>query len=243
MSDFYTIVKERFSDWNYGHPIVFYGMIRALKPQSVVEVGCYRAFGACWMAQALKENGSGRLTVIDNWSLQEHVERYGDPRTHAEGNMVACGVRDWIEIRDGESTDGLLWPDTVDFCYIDAWHSYQAAKSDFLHADQRGAKVIAFDDTENCVGPRMLVDEMRDSDVARDFDFIDIHSDNGMTILIRKQPRRLITFSQELPLPNPGVDLRPLTLEQQKVHFDEASGITGLDYSKLYSQTEHDLKL
>lgn len=72
---------------------------------------------------------------------------------------------------------------------------------------------------------------------------LDLHSDNGLTTFVKKQPRRLITFSQELPYPNPGVDLRPLTLEQQAEHFKEASAVTGLDYSSILDQTEHDLKV
>lgn len=242
MSDFYSIIEQQFSDWKYDHPRVLHGFIRALKPQVVVEVGCYRAFSTCWMAQALKENGSGRLHTIDNWSLREHVDRYGEPRAHAEENMVACGVRDWVEIHQGETSDPAMWPERVDFLYLDAWHSYDAAKRDFNMAYIRGANFIALDDTENCVGPRMFVEEARQR-LYGGFDILDLHSDNGLTIFLRKQPRRPITFSQELPPPCAGVDLRPLTLEQQKAHFDAAAAITGLDYSGILNQTEHDLKV
>jgi hypothetical protein len=60
-----------------------------------------------------------------------------------------------------------------------------------------------------------------------------------MTLFMKKQEKRLITFSQELPLPNPGVDIRPLTLKQQAMHFKEASAITGLNYSPILGHTEH----
>jgi hypothetical protein len=76
-----------------------------------------------------------------------------------------------------------------------------------------------------------------------EWDVMDIHSDNGMTIFLKKQPRRRITFSQELPFPNGGVDLRPLSLDQQLQHFGEARKTTGIDYSPIFGFTEHDMKL
>ncbi len=241
---FYNTIKERFADWSYQHPLFLYSFIRALKPQVVVECGLYRAFAACWMARALQENNTGKLIALDNFSLKEHVERYGDPRTHAEGNLKACGVDQWVEIREGETSDESLWPGKVDICYIDAWHSFEACQREFEMAEKRGAYLIALDDTENCVGPRLFVEGMREvSFTNAKWDIMDIHSDNGLTIFLKRQPRRPITFSQELPYPNPGVDLRPLSLAEQKAHFDEAAKTTGLDYSSLYSVTQHDMKV
>lgn len=243
MSDFYTTVEERFRDWNYGHPLILAGFIRAMKPEVVVEVGSYRGFAACHMAKALQENNNGRLHCIDNWTLTEHVERYGDPRAHFEENIKACGVDGWIELHQGHSSDPFMWPDKVDFCYIDGWHSYDQAYHDYFMAKKRGATFIAFDDTENCVGPRILFDALRRSNSKDEWDFLDIHSDNGLSIMVKKQPKRPITFSQELPFPNPGVDLRPLSLEQQKEHFEEAALTTEINYSEIFNQTEYDMKL
>lgn len=233
---FYDTQAELWKDWTYSHPKILHALILSLKPEVIVESGCYRAFSTCWMAKALQENNKGRLYTIDNWSLQEHVERYGDPRAHAVANMEACGVREWIEILDGDSRE-VQWPAKVDFCYIDGWHSYQAASFEFHEASQRGASVIALDDTENCVGPRMFAENV--SIGYLDWQRLHIHGDNGLTLFVRKQEKRPITFSQELPYPNPGVDLRPMTLEQQGAHFAEASAITGLDYLPLIGQTQH----
>lgn len=243
MSEFYTKVDQVFADWNYQSPRIIHSFLRALKPEVHVVCGMYRGLCTAWAAQAMRENGSGRVVGIDNFSLTEHVARYGDPRTHLQSNLDALGVSDLVEIRQGETSDPAIWPKHVDTCYVDAFHSYEAANADFFRAYSRGAKLICLDDTENCVGPRMFVEEMRNSDIANEFDILDLHSDNGLTIFLRKQPRRLITFSQELPPPCAGVDLRPLTLEQQKAHFDAAAAITGLDYSGILNQTEHDLKV
>ena len=237
---FYDTVEERFKDWNYVHPLILASFVRSLKPQVIVECGLYRGFAACHMAHSLQQNNTGKLIAIDNFSLKEHVDRYGDPRTHAEENIKACGVDQWIEIHEGETSDPAMWPDKVDFCYVDAWHSYQACVSDCMMAIERGATFLAMDDTENCVGPRMTADWLAS---GLDWQRLDIHSDNGMVIFMKGQQRRPITFSQELPLPNPGVDLRPLSLGEQYKHFAEASAITGIDYSSILEHTEHDLVL
>lgn len=243
MQDFYSSVQTLFHDWNYSHPRILHGFVCALKPQIVVEVGCYRALTACWIGRALQENNTGKLICLDNWSLKEHVDRYGDPRAHAEFNLRTCGVDGWVELRTGDSGDPGLWPGSVDLCYVDGWHSYLQCKSDFSMAAERGAKLIALDDTENCVGPRMFAEQMwlENNKFYAEWDVMDIHSDNGLTLFLRRQERRPITFSQELPPPCVGVDLRPLTLEQQAEHFAKASAITQLDYSSVLLSTEHDL--
>lgn len=240
---FYTKVDQVFADWNYQSPRIIHSLLRALKPDVHVEIGVYRGLSTAWAAQAMRENGSGRVIGIDDFSLEEHVDRYGDPRAHLQSNLDELGVSDLVEIRDGKTDDVSLWPDKVDSCYVDAWHSYHAAAGDFMRAYHRGAKLICLDDTENCVGPRMFVEEMRNTAIADEFDILDLHSDNGLTIFLKKQPRRPITFSQELPPPCVGVDLRPLTIEQQKAHFEEAKLFTNIDYSPIYNQIEHDLKV
>lgn len=238
---FYDTVNRVFADWNYDHPRVIHAFLRSLKPDVHVDCGTYRGLSAAWAARAIQENNKGNVVCLDNFSLQEHVERYGDPRQHLEGNLRACGIREWVEIREGDTFEDALWPEKVDTCYVDAFHSFAAAENDFYKAVERGAYFVALDDTENCVGPRLLVERLRKLSFIKGggWDMLDLHSDNGLTIFLKRQPRRPVTFSQELPLPNPGVDLRPLTLEEQKAHFDEAAVITGLDYSGIMGETEH----
>lgn len=242
---FYDNVNKVFASWNYDSPRLLHGFIRCLKPQHIVDCGTYRGLSAAWMAKACQENNMGTVHCIDNWSLLEHAQilEGKTPKQHAEENLTHLGVRDWVEFHDGDTKDLSVWPEKVDFIYIDAWHSYEAARREAQEAVKRGATFLAFDDAENCVGPRMFVDEAFNDGVLDpdDWQQLDLHSDNGLTIFVKKQPRRRITFSQELPYPNPGVDLRPLTLEEQKAHFVEASAITGLDYTCILNQTEHDL--
>lgn len=243
---FYEEVNKVYASWNYDSPRLLHGFIRCMKPQHIVDCGTYRGLSAAWMAKACQENNMGRVHCLDNWSLLEHAHLLEGktPKQHAEENLTHLGVRDWVEFHDGDTKDLIIWPEKVDFIYIDAWHSYEAAHREALEAIKRGAWFLAFDDAENCVGPRMFVDDFASLvHNAPQWQQLDLHSDNGLTTFVKKQPRRLITFSQELPYPNPGVDLRPLTLEQQAEHFKEASAVTGLDYSSILDQTEHDLKV
>lgn len=244
---FYDQVNKTFHDWNYNSPRALHAFIRMLKPGSVVDCGTYRGLSAAWMAKACQENNFGKVHCIDRWSLTEHQAILGGntPKQHCEKNLIELGVREWVEFHDGDSHDPRMWPKTVDFAYIDAWHSCESATNDARMALERGATFLAFDDTENCVGPRMLTEEMRDSFLGKywtngEWDVMHFNSDNGLTIFQKKREKRPITFSQELPYPNPGVDLRPLSKEQQKAHFDEATAITGIDYSSILNQTEHD---
>lgn len=242
---FYDNVNKVFSSWNYDSPRLLHAFIRCMKPQHIVDCGTYRGLSAAWMAKACQENNMGRVHCLDNWSLLEHAQILDGktPKQHAEDNLTHLGVRDWVEFHDGDTKDLSIWPEKVDFIYIDAWHSHEAAGLEAQTALDRGATFIAFDDVENCVGPRMFVDSATENGYFLTYQRLDLHSDNGLTIFVKKQPRRKITFSQELPYPNPGVDLRPLTLEQQAEHFKEASAITGLDYTRIMNQTEHDLKV
>lgn len=61
-------IGSQFPNWRYDHPRILYGLIRSLKPRTVMEIGTYRGYAACYMAQACKENVisrfSGRLLFL-----------------------------------------------------------------------------------------------------------------------------------------------------------------------------------
>lgn len=226
--NFHQQIWETHKDWCYGNPVILYGLIRSMKPQSVVEIGTYRGFSGSWMAQGLKENGSGHLYCIDNFSLTDHESRHGDSRAHLEANLQAVGVREWITLLDGDS-DKVAWPDKVDFAYVDGWHSYEVARRDFENCAKRGAECICLDDATQTIGPRMLMNEAW---IRQDWDVLFVNRDCGMAICMRKVRRGPITFSQEIPSLL-GFDLSTASAAEQQEHLSAAAKITGLDYTPI----------
>lgn len=233
MNDFNTAINTIFPDWQYGHPVVIYGLIRSMKPAVCVEVGTYLGFGAAWMAKALQENGSGHLYCIDNFGLNDRAVQCGNPRQHMERNIAMLGLSDWVTIIEGDS-DKVEWPEKVDLAYIDGWHSYLAASHDFEQCELRGAECICLDDTTQSVGPRKLVSTLS----SDSWSVLSVERDCGLAICMRRKPRGPITFSQELP-DCPGVDLQTLTRAEQRRHFEEASRLNGLDYSSVLTSVHH----
>lgn len=59
-------------DWNpvsidKNHALLLYGVLTSLKPQTVLEIGIGAGFTSQTILHALKYNGTGNLTCVDNW--------------------------------------------------------------------------------------------------------------------------------------------------------------------------------
>jgi predicted O-methyltransferase YrrM len=223
--EFFSKVESLYPDWQYDHPRLLYSLIKLTRPLVCVEVGTYLGYGACYMARALQENGSGSLTCIDCWQLPNPAWRHGSVRDHFESNLKTCGVRDLVRLIEGKS-DEVVWPEKIDFAYIDGWHSYQTTKHDFLKCQAAGASCICFDDAVSVIGPRMVVDEIK-KDPA--WQVIQLPSAAGLAICQRVSVISAlpITFSQELK-DNPGVVVNPSTIQS---HCTKASLENGVNYS------------
>lgn len=227
--NFHEDVDKVFHDWNYGHPKILYGLIRSMKPSVIVEVGAYRGYGTAWMAQAAKENGIGHVYAIYNFSLKQFTPDRDAAVAHFWDNLARLGLTDYVTLIEGDS-DKVEWPEKVDLCYVDGWHSYLAALHDFEKAAKLGAECICFDDSTQSIGPRKVVEEIR-AQLPRTWATIDILRDCGLTICIEKRhhPKGPITFSQELD-GSLGVDLQTLTRDEQEAHLALASKRNGVDY-------------
>ncbi|HMG21476.1 MAG TPA: class I SAM-dependent methyltransferase, partial [Kofleriaceae bacterium] len=73
---------------------LFYALIKMQKPEVVVELGTALAVTSFWMAQAVKENGVGRVFTVDNgeaWKVAGLLfDRAGDkgPETRVQGEAA-----------------------------------------------------------------------------------------------------------------------------------------------------------
>lgn len=81
---------------------VLYVLVRAMKPEVVVETGVAMGYSSAYLLQALHDNGSGRLYSVDL------------PTTDPEGRLNADGVRDRVHVPRVEDTGAVIPSDLRD---------------------------------------------------------------------------------------------------------------------------------
>lgn len=182
--------------YQYKHPRFLYGLIRWLRPTSVVEVGTHIGASAVWMARALQENGDGGvLTCIDSfcWRDQptqqqqwkENVARCGF--TFATKYGLSSSSGDLITLLVGRSQE-VEWPARVDFAYIDGSHSRRASQQDLDKALGHGATCICMNDIATCMGVRKVAYEFRWAKGDSEWGFIQVPFDAGLLVALKNQP-------------------------------------------------------
>ena len=221
--EFFDKVDQLFHDWKYDHPRILYSLIRALKPIVAVEVGTFRGYAAAWMAQGLRENKIGVLYCIDDFS--EGIQKKYDEH-HWEYNLTQLEVFNHVKLLKGKSKE-VNWPKTVDFAYIDGWHSFETVEHDFLKASSSGAKCICLDDTKTTIGPSMLVQKI----LAHEYPYwtvTEIFSDCGLAICTRvSDVRPVVNFSQEL---DTGTVMTDWDLDKRLEHLFQATSKNDISY-------------
>jgi predicted O-methyltransferase YrrM len=117
----------------YGRRIGWYALVRAFKPQHVVETGTDKGLGAVVLAAALLRNGSGRLTTID---VNPHA-----------GYLITGRYATVGELRVGDSLAVLGELDGVDLFLHDSDHSavYEAAELSLVTPRLTGRAVVLSD--------------------------------------------------------------------------------------------------
>ena len=147
---------DRIPGWFHeGNAAAMYGVIRELRPETIVEIGSYLGRSSVFFALSLRETGiGGRLVAVD-----PHT---GDRQQLAElatGSLPsldlfrehcrAAGVEDLIDVRVATSLEAAeAWSGAIDLLYVDGWHSYDAVVADgkawLPHLSPDG--VVTFDD-------------------------------------------------------------------------------------------------
>jgi predicted O-methyltransferase YrrM len=87
-------------------------LVRATRARSIVEFGTSFGVSTLHLAAALRDNGGGR--IISSEFEPSKVRR-------ARANVVAGGLSDLIEIREGDALETLArdLPETIDFVLLD----------------------------------------------------------------------------------------------------------------------------
>lgn len=178
------------------HAHVIYGLIKSLRPNTIVEVGCYKGYTTAVMSHAMKEvwegADDGTIFVLDNFSLENGPEL-------VHNYLTMLGVGDNVLINKGDSADSRIWPNSVDLAFIDGNHSLTYLMSDFNNAAMRGADCIIVHDTLSWWGPNNFVTNFIASyegsqDTPRfvftdEWTFIEFPYDQGLAVFMRKQKR------------------------------------------------------
>ena len=202
---------------------LLYGLARSLQPEVCVEIGSARGKSACFVGQALKQNGKGKLYAIDphaktDWNDIMSVDTYDVMRKHLE----SLGLLDRVEIvRKTAEQAALNWNLTIDLLFIDGDHSYEGVKKDWElftpHLSPFG--VVVFHDTTWEIDPANRSTSTRDDmGVPRFVDdlrlagqpVITLPRDYGVSI-VQARPRgiSLVAPAGELGLSSDGHTVQP----------------------------------
>lgn len=124
-----------------------FAFIRRERPANVLEVGMAHGISTLGILSALRLAGSGRLTSID-----PHQSSYW--RSIGTLNVDRAGLADIHEHIEKVSSSALPWlvdrGTTIDFAYIDGWHTFDYALLDFWYIDRMlpVGGVVTFNDCD-----------------------------------------------------------------------------------------------
>jgi predicted O-methyltransferase YrrM len=122
---------------------LLYVLARSMQARSVVEFGTSFGISTLYLAAALKDNGGGR--VIGTEFEPSKV-------TRARANMVAAGLADLVEIREGDALETLArdLPETIDLVLLDGAKTLYAPVLALLAPRLRTGGLIVADNADMC---------------------------------------------------------------------------------------------
>jgi predicted O-methyltransferase YrrM len=120
-------------------------LIAERKPKTTLEIGLAYGVSALFICEALQKCGGAKHIAID-------PNQSTDFRGIGLNNLRLAGFADFVELR--ELPAHLALPQleaqgaTVEFAFIDGWHTFDHALTDFFHVDRILATggVVVFDD-------------------------------------------------------------------------------------------------
>jgi predicted O-methyltransferase YrrM len=122
---------------------LLYVLARSIQARSIVEFGTSFGISTLYLAAALKDNGGGR--VIGTEFEPSKV-------TRARANMVAAGLGDLVEIREGDALETLArdLPDSIDLVLLDGAKTLYAPVLTLLAPRLRTGALLVADNADMC---------------------------------------------------------------------------------------------
>lgn len=156
------------------------GLVRYLRPDTIVEVGAWQGYSTLHLAKGCRENDRiGRVYAIDNWSLA------GGSADIIRRALHIARLEHYATLIEGDSLQ-VEWPKIVDFAFIDGNHSFDYCRREVEIAISRSAKTIVVHDTTNWWGPRKWLACFRASDAAAAWDITEFPHGDGAALLQRR---------------------------------------------------------
>ena len=127
---FLSEVKKIPSGTSFEERLLLYSWVRYLKPKIVLELGAWYGASTIWLAQACKENGEGKVFVIDNFSQSFSL---GVEELFRQ-NIIDFKLSEYVDLRYlNQKSEEVKWDMTleIDFMFLDGGHSYTQCKKDF----------------------------------------------------------------------------------------------------------------
>jgi len=127
-----------------------YGLVKAVKPKTIVEIGVSAGILGVCICRALKENGEGIYIGVDDWSTKHGGKAKSSdiPRN----NILEDGTPEkFFKLVSSDSQAFLnKQPDKkYDIIIIDANHDYEHANKDTIEAMRVAKYLTLTHDTEN----------------------------------------------------------------------------------------------
>lgn len=115
--DLNTIIPDLESSYKEnGYQYLFFGLVRLLKPQKIIEIGVLQGFSLLSMACGLKGNGSGSVIGYD---LFDEYQFKNDRMTNVLSRITNSGLQEFASVRRCDAFEVFDKAENADFLHID----------------------------------------------------------------------------------------------------------------------------
>jgi predicted O-methyltransferase YrrM len=152
---------------------LLYSLVRATRPQTIVEFGMSLGLSGIHLASAVKDNGLGRVVTTEMSAAKIAT---------AKENFADAGLDDVITVLEGDALETLTTLDgSVDFVLLDGWKEFYLPVIELLQPRLTPGSLVVADNT-NMAETQPYLDYVRDpangyvsvNFLARDSDSMEI---------------------------------------------------------------------
>lgn len=107
-------IESSYRDNDLGRTL--YDEVIALKPDKVIDFGVLNGYSTICIAQALRDNGKGKVQVYDLFENYEH--NHAQLETLVK-NIKEAGLLDYVDIEERNFFDWIKQPEQFDLLHLD----------------------------------------------------------------------------------------------------------------------------